>query len=434
MTLAAALTLAVGASRAATAEEGAPGADPDGPVRRLIARLREPAHRLRVDGKDDDWDGFPVAADPKGDTAAGGARDILGVALAVRETDVVVLLRTASAPDGAEGAFVLDVDFLGLAARDAEIRLAPGGAAQVRVLPERAAALVRATTLVETKVGRVVEVRIPLLVITSWMPAGAGEGFLRGERRPWVRVQPRSVDAAGATLDLGPAVAAYRLRDGDFPLDGAAPAEGEHRRPLPLPLDGRWFVRQGGFGLWSHADHWAYDLAIVDGTLTSSPGTDGRRKEDFLAWDRPVRAPEGGRIVLAHADEADHEPSEPRAGLSRGTRSNQVVIGFADGLRLYFEHLREGSVPVTKGDNVAAGTLVGRVGNSGASGAPHIHLALHDRPGEFTGLPMTLRDVRVSLNAGDDDPWARELPAWEVREGLFVERLEPFKGSAPASR
>jgi murein DD-endopeptidase MepM/ murein hydrolase activator NlpD len=53
---------------------------------------------------------------------------------------------------------------------------------------------------------------------------------------------------------------------------------------------------------------------------------------------------------------------------------NGVVLGHGDGWTSQYCHLRKGSVRVKKGERVAAGQMLGFVGNSGLAEFPHVHL------------------------------------------------------------
>jgi len=51
---------------------------------------------------------------------------------------------------------------------------------------------------------------------------------------------------------------------------------------------------------------------------------------------------------------------------------------------LYLDHLQPGTIRVKPGEQVTVGQELGRAGNSGRSGAPHLHVHLQDSP-EFNG-------------------------------------------------
>ena len=55
---------------------------------------------------------------------------------------------------------------------------------------------------------------------------------------------------------------------------------------------------------------------------------------------------------------------------------NGVVIDHADGWKTQYCHLKNGSITVTHGQQVARGTPLGQVGLSGATTFPHLHLSV----------------------------------------------------------
>ena len=63
---------------------------------------------------------------------------------------------------------------------------------------------------------------------------------------------------------------------------------------------------------------------------------------------------------------------------------------------LFIGHLRPGSVAVRQGERVEAGQWIGRVGNSGNSSEPHVHLHLQDtiRPYLGKGIPFYFHHYR----------------------------------------
>jgi murein DD-endopeptidase MepM/ murein hydrolase activator NlpD len=74
-----------------------------------------------------------------------------------------------------------------------------------------------------------------------------------------------------------------------------------------------------------------------------------------------------------------------------------VTIAHRDsGTFVTLAHLREGSIQVGVGDQVAAGQQIAECGNSGNSTQPHLHIQVTDTP-DFSvarGLPMAFRHYR----------------------------------------
>jgi hypothetical protein len=419
---AAALAAALLAPAAAAGEDEGPDAE----VLRKIAALRAQALGLRVDGLARDWKPFPSFEDSDGKETPHPAFDLKRISLAPRDDDLLVLLETAGTPPTAAAGpgapqvcYQIDIDFLGRSARDASLQFGAGGAWNVKMIPESGKSVVAAPQGIEVAVADSVEVRIPLAPLATAIGGEDGKAWLEGRRRPWVRVFASTWKGAAPTLaDEGPAAASFVLSEKPPALDPPLRADGEPRRAVRLPLEGTWFVRQGDHGLWSHEGIWAYDLAIVDHALrpTATPGS--KRIEDYFGWGRPVVAPEAGRVVLESQPCEDQAPLDRVAGKDSG---NTIAIRLEDGFRLSFGHLQKGSVAFHRDASFPAGATLAKVGNSGNSGAPHLHLFLSDRPGDYEGLPLALRDVRVGLNPAPDDPWVRTLPTWTIREGWFVQ-------------
>ena len=75
-------------------------------------------------------------------------------------------------------------------------------------------------------------------------------------------------------------------------------------------------------------------------------------------------------------------------------RSGEVFAGFA--------HLVPGSVAVKPGEIVRSGHVLGRVGHTGNSTAPHLHFQLMDSPDlmRAKGVPCAFRSYEVMRDGG----------------------------------
>jgi hypothetical protein len=165
-----------------------------------------------------------------------------------------------------------------------------------------------------------------------------------------------------------------------------------------LPLDGPVRVVWGGatLGMNYHAmlpdQRWAYDLLVTERGRTFR--NDGTRLDDYYAYGRPVLAPADGVVHTIH----DGEPDGPIGQWwFLRTAGNHVVLQVAPAEFLFIAHLQPRSIAVATGDRVRAGQLIGRVGNSGNSREPHVHLHVQDRPTPYLaeGVPFFFHRYRV---------------------------------------
>ncbi len=127
-------------------------------------------------------------------------------------------------------------------------------------------------------------------------------------------------------------------------------------------------------------------------------GGDGSRVADWHGYGADVLAVADARVVGVRSSMAeptvlgptDHDPEEG-AG-------NYVSLDLGDGRYVHYEHLEPGSVQVEVGERVRRGDVVARVGYTGNSGGPHLHMHVSDgrAPLDGEGLPWTLADFRIS--------------------------------------
>jgi peptidase M23-like protein len=198
----------------------------------------------------------------------------------------------------------------------------------------------------------------------------------------------------------------------------AAMGELEDPVVVELPLRDEWLVeRTPANRIPSHGtdllgQRYAYDLVRTDhrpGFHLHPAGTlrwflIGGRTRDCYGWGQPVHAALDGVILEAVDGVAErqwlHVVRESwfavkntlgfaRRGLDPARLAgNHVIMGTAGTYALY-AHLAPSSVVVTRGQQVSAGEVIGRVGHTGNSTAPHLHFQLMDSadPLQARGVP-----------------------------------------------
>ncbi len=87
-------------------------------------------------------------------------------------------------------------------------------------------------------------------------------------------------------------------------------------------------------------------------------------------------------------------PGRPPANVRSGPDyiGNTVVVQIAPDRYATYGHMDPGSIAVTVGDQVKAGDVVGRLGNSGNSTAAHLHFVVTDGPDFLvsTSIPFVI--------------------------------------------
>lgn len=241
-----------------------------------------------------------------------------------------------------------------------------------------------------------------------------------------------------------------------FTIDVAAPT----RLTLGAPFrGGRWLVHEGPGRHSSH--HWRSQLAgngrvyvpqrfAIDFLGLDEQGRAVRRaprgsaNEDWIGFGAEVVAVGDGVVRDAHDGVADRvplaTPGPPASTTARGLYGNFVVLE-TGGVFVHYAHLQQGSVRVRPGQRVRRGEAIGRLGNSGNTTGPHLHLHVSDRVTfeASDGLPYLFRHVVVlgqssAERALDPAGEAAHLPhADERRRGLPVHGTVVQFGGGPLS-
>jgi hypothetical protein len=162
---------------------------------------------------------------------------------------------------------------------------------------------------------------------------------------------------------------------------------------LSFPLkDVDWYVGQGGSSPLLNIHHgvaaqaYALDIVALDRFGRRARGFLPRRLNDYLVNDQPVYAPCSGRLVAAADGYLDTTPPERD---EKNIAGNFVAISCND-VTVFLAHLRQGSVIPSIGSMVANGERIARVGNSGNTTEPHLHI--HAVQGREVELTRLLRD------------------------------------------
>jgi Peptidase family M23 len=169
------------------------------------------------------------------------------------------------------------------------------------------------------------------------------------------------------------------LRGGPFLNFNGCCGFGPHRAGRPA-IDGGLQIPQ----------RFATDYIRIDRRGNAFTG-DVARNESFFGFREPVYAIADGRVVSTRNDLPENTPpvEPPSETFTPDTnRGNSIVLKLGDGRYALYGHLHTGSIRVRPGQRVRAGKMLARLGNTGASGAPHLHLDISDSPKALAGNGM----------------------------------------------
>jgi hypothetical protein len=137
-------------------------------------------------------------------------------------------------------------------------------------------------------------------------------------------------------------------------------------------------------------ERFAIDFVQLDAAdqLYSGPPTD---TASFAFFGVDVLSAADGTVVGVKDGLPEETPGKLPAGITIETAGgNHVVVDIGDGRFAFYAHLQPGSLRVRVGDRVRAGDLIGLLGNSGNTDAPHLHFHIMDGPSplQSNGLPF----------------------------------------------
>lgn len=218
--------------------------------------------------------------------------------------------------------------------------------------------------------------------------------------RPWAGMRIES----GLRLASYGGMTAFCMGMLFWALSGYGPPKG-HSIMLASPLKGgTYYVVNGGYSilinphmktLWRESlsgyqgQSYALDMVRIDRFGLRAEGLWPEDLRRYYIFGEPVYAPCTGVVAQIEDQLPDQEPlrtdrSHPAGNFVR------LECGEADVL---LAHLMHSSLAVDAGQRVQTGQLIGRVGNSGLSMEPHLHLhAQHRGPEQnfLAGEPMPI--------------------------------------------
>ncbi|NTV78230.1 MAG: M23 family metallopeptidase [Clostridiales bacterium] len=195
-----------------------------------------------------------------------------------------------------------------------------------------------------------------------------------------------------------------------------------------FPLRGEWLApNTPGTKIPSHGTNqlgttYAYDFVQVDWNRSGFPAYKGGLVKyllhgiplkDYYCYRQDIYSPCEGRVVQAQDGYAEWERTNMRSDMAKAYKNahyfnpqtddvqsvagNYIILDCGNHIYAAFVHLQTGSVQVSVGQTVKKGQVIGKVGHSGNSFAPHLHFQLMDSSDIATakGLPCAFEEYEL---------------------------------------
>lgn len=176
-----------------------------------------------------------------------------------------------------------------------------------------------------------------------------------------------------------------------------------------FPAKGVWQVNGNYDCIGAHRTQYSMEFAFDIGQLNSDSRfvyKDDMKDEDYVGFGKDILAIADGEVVDCFSDcrirvnfpkdtTTDEKELEERKqmieqfGYMPVQCGNYVVVKHANEEYSLYGHLLYHSLTVKKGDTVKQGQSIGKLGNTGKSGCPHLHFQLMNGPDYSTARGLT---------------------------------------------
>ena len=215
---------------------------------------------------------------------------------------------------------------------------------------------------------------------------------------------------------IGPPLSGDRFISADSCCDAT-----RHARAA-LPINGRVWVAQRFAVDWEQLD--------AGGHVYAGPQ---EKLESYTIFGKPALAVANAIVVSVTDGLPEQTPGKfPSAISLDAADGNSVMLDLGDQRYALYAHLQPGSIKVHQGERVKLGQVIGLVGNSGNSVAPHLHFQVTDRPSSLAsnGVPYEISDFQIMGKspgtAAFDEAEAKGSPL-----AVTAISAQPVKGAMP---
>ncbi len=180
-----------------------------------------------------------------------------------------------------------------------------------------------------------------------------------------------------------------------------------------------------------YAQRFAIDWVRLDGTGRIVHG-DPSDVRNYVGYGADILAVADGTVVDVLNNLSDQAPGsmpDQNAITIDNVDGNHVVLDLGDGVFAFYGHMQKGSVEVAVGDRVRRGQVLGKLGNTGNTSAPHLHFHLMQDRSVLgsNGIPYVYSQIDL---AGEVSP--AQFAAASELSGIWSKGL--FRTPSPRHR
>jgi hypothetical protein len=155
-----------------------------------------------------------------------------------------------------------------------------------------------------------------------------------------------------------------------------------------LPVNGRVWLAQRYAVDWEQLD--------AQGRIFAGPR---EKLESYTIFGKPVVAVADAVVASVTDGLPEQTPGKYPTNIPLDEADgNSVILDLGEQHYATYAHMQPGTIQVRVGQRVRVGQLLGLVGNSGNSVAPHLHFQVNNKPSSLasTGLPYEIKDFQIT--------------------------------------
>jgi hypothetical protein len=161
---------------------------------------------------------------------------------------------------------------------------------------------------------------------------------------------------------------------------------------------------------------------------------------NYACYGVDVLAVADGKVVTVFNELDDQPPGklpDPKTMTVENVLGNHVVLDLGAGVYAFYAHMEKNTMSVVEGQRVRRGDVLGKLGNTGNTSAPHLHFHLMDGPSPLAsnGIPYVIKGFALAgkIPADKDPAMASSLdeklsgdpfPSASPRQGQFPLNLD----------